>query len=255
MRLDSVERRSDADVHSAAAQKLGGVVTQAGGDLGEDLGGGIDEDPVLWLGLQRWVVAERVLNQVGKLRQRFHSRVAGPDEDEGQLPAAVALGVGGCGDLQPRQHVVPQTDRVAQRLEAERVLGEAGNRKSPDDRSQRDDQIGVPHPEQAILGLDLGALPLGVVRDDSTEDEIGVRAHHSQRDDDVPRLEGPRRGLRHHRGVEHVVLRAHDRGAAPPELAGDVGPGESAAGDQGSALCLQIHDPLLASPHVRFRRG
>ena len=48
-----------------------------------------------------------------------------------------------------------------------------------------------------------------------------MRRHHAQRDDDVARLERPRRGLREQRGVEHEVLGADDRRRAGRARDGD----------------------------------
>ena len=95
-------------------------------------------------------------------------------------------------------------------------------------------------PEDAVLGLDLYASRCGIVCEDAAQDEVGVRAHHSQGDDDVSRLERAGGCLGQHRREEHEVLAADDRRSAPAELARDVRAGKAAAGDERPAPCFQI---------------
>jgi hypothetical protein len=70
---------------------------------------------------------------------------------------------------------------------------------------------------------------------DVPEQELRVRAHQSERHDDVAGLERSRGGLREDRRVEHEVLGADDRGAVAPEQARDIAAREAAAHDQDSA--------------------
>ena len=86
----------------------------------------------------------------------------------------------------------------------------------------------------------LNPLSLRVVLDRAAEDELRVRAHHAERDDDVPWLERSGGRLGEHRRVQHEVLEAHDRGAALAEQAGDVRSGEPAAEDESSAACVPV---------------
>src|SRR3712207_7141284 len=48
------------------------------------------------------------------------------------------------GDLEVKQRPVAQRDRLRERLEAHRVLGQAGHRQSPRNGSDREDQLVVP---------------------------------------------------------------------------------------------------------------
>ena len=82
----------------------------------------------------------------------------------------------------------------------------------------------------------LDALPLRIVGERAAEDEVGVRTHHPQRHDDVPRLERPRRRLGQERRVEHEVLAADDHRLAPAEESRDVRAREAAAEDQDIVL-------------------
>jgi hypothetical protein len=45
--LDGLERRGDADVHAARGELARRVFAERGRDLGQDLRGGIEQDPVL----------------------------------------------------------------------------------------------------------------------------------------------------------------------------------------------------------------
>ena len=67
---------------------------------------------------------ERTLGQFLELGDGFDAREAGAGEDEREPPRrARRVGV---GELDLAQHVVAQADRVADVLEAERVLAQAG---------------------------------------------------------------------------------------------------------------------------------
>src|SRR5438045_1354090 len=80
-----------------------------------------DEHPALPRLAERRVVAERVADEVGELGERLHARVARADEDERELTLAVRLVRRRRGGLEAAQDVVPEGDRVGERLEAERV--------------------------------------------------------------------------------------------------------------------------------------
>src|SRR5205085_1201957 len=83
-----LERRPDADLDTAAGELVRRVVAEAGRDLGEDLRRRVDEHPALPHSAERRVVAERGADEGGKLGERLDARVAGADEDEGELPLA-----------------------------------------------------------------------------------------------------------------------------------------------------------------------
>jgi hypothetical protein len=153
----------------------------------------------------------------------------------------VGFGGGRSGGLQPRQHVISEVNRLGQRLEAERVLGEARNRQRADNGAECDDEIRVPEPEDALVGLNLNAALAGVVGENAAEHEVCVPAHRSEGDDGVPRFKRPGCRFRQHRREEHEVLGADDRRAAPPESPCDVGTGKPAADDQRAASRFLIH--------------
>jgi hypothetical protein len=230
-----LERRADADVDVAAGELSRRVLAEPTRDLGENLRRRVHEHPVLARLAERRVVAERVAYEVGQLGERLDARVPGADEDERELALAVRLVRRGRRGFEAAQDVVAEIDRVGERLEAAAVVGQAGDRQRPRDGAERDHEVGVAQVDEALAGLDLDALPLRVVRDRAAEDEVGVRAHHPERDDDVPRLEGARRRLGQHRRIEHEVLRRDDCGAALAEQPRDVAAGEAAAEDERAA--------------------
>ena len=63
---------------------------------------------------QRWVIAQRIADEVGQLGEGFHSGVPGSDEDEGELPLAVGLVRRGRGCFEPAQDVVSQGNRIGE---------------------------------------------------------------------------------------------------------------------------------------------
>src|SRR5918999_6069837 len=150
-------------------------------------------------------------------------------------------------------------DCVGEVLEAESMVGEPGNRQRPRDRAERDDQLAVRDGEQLVLRLD---LYLSLLRGDAgraAEDELGVRTHLPERDDDVSWLERAGRRLGQHRRVEHEVLRRDDRCASLLQEPRDVAAGKSAAENQRAAAGLDaatnrrknVNAPALSS--ISFR--
>jgi hypothetical protein len=225
-----LERRLDEDLDAAAGELLRGVVAEARRDLGQDLRRRIDEHPALPGAAQARVPAERVGDEVGQLCQRLDARVAGAHEDEAEMRGvdpALDLRVRG---LELAQDPVPELDRVREVLEADGVLGEAGDGERARHGADGKHELLVAHLERArVLRLHLRRLPLLVDLGHVSEQQLGVRAHLPQWHDRVPRLERPRRRLGEQRRVEHEVLGADDRGAAPAEEARDVPAGEAAA--------------------------
>ena len=138
--------------------------------------------------------------------------------------------------------MAPQKDPVGEGLEAEPVLGQPGDRKRARNGAERHDELLVADVELSVLRHDPDETRLLVERGCSSEQQVRVRAHHPQWDDDVAGLERPRGRLRQHRRTEHEVLGADDRGTSLPEQAADVPPGEPAAEDERTA-------PGRAAPH------
>ena len=142
----------------------------------------------------------------------------------------------GRGGVELVQHVLSQVDCVGEVLESQGVLGEARNREPRRDRAESDDEVVVRHLDFAALGLhgdDPGVLVEG---GRPSEEDLGVRAHHTERDGDVACFDGAGRHLGQDRCVEHGALGADDRRAALAEAACDVRAGEPATEDQRSSV-------------------
>ena len=229
---DRLERRLDVDLHPALAELGRGVVAERRRDLGQDPRRRVDEHPAARRRAQARVVAERVLGEVGQLRERLDTRVAGADEDEGQPPRPLLVVERSVGQLELLEDVVAQIDRIGQRLEREPVLGQARDGKRPRHGAECDDEIAPAH--RAAVDQRGASLEIEALR--PPEQELGVGAHHAQRDDGVPRLERARGGLGQQRRVEHEVLRADDRRPAAAQEARDVRAREAAAEDEHVAL-------------------
>ena len=159
-------------------------------------------------------------------------------------PSLIELGV---GRLQLSQDVVAEVDRVREVLEPESVLGEPGDGQRPRHCAERDDELVVPDLiGVAVRPLDRREAPLLVDLRHTSEQQLGVRAHLPERHDHVARLERARRRLGEHRGVQHEVLGADDRGAALSEQPRDIRTGEAAAHHQHSSARFP-HRAILAA--------
>ena len=103
------------------------------------------------------------------------------------LPVVLDLGL-----LEPLITPVAQRDRLRQRLEAERVLGEPGDRQRARGRAERDDQLVVG--QLLVAAADVRTATTRALRvgaGDLAEVQLGVVQLLAQRDDDVARLERP----------------------------------------------------------------
>ena len=246
-----LERRPDVDLHTAALEMASGVLAEPARDLREDLRRGVDEHPALGDTLERGVVAQRGVREVVELAERLHARVAGADEDEPELVGSVGVDR---RTLELVQHAVAQRDCVREVLEADPVLAQPGHRESARDSAQRDHQalVGDLDRSRERLGHDDPAV--AVEPGDAAEQQLRVRAHLTERHDDVARLERPRARFGQQRRVEHVVLERDDRRAARPVQARDVAPGEPAAEDQRPAARLaSLHRSCLPRWRPRCR--
>ena len=214
-------------------ERAGGEAREPLGRLAEDPRRAVDEHPAGLDAGQARVAAQRAGGQLLQLGQRLDAREARAGEHERE-PAlgAVRRGV---GELDLAQHVVAQTDRVAHVLERERVLAQAGRGRHAADGAEREHEVGVADAEAPGVGLHDHAPLLVVELDGRAEQQVRVRAHAADRDQDVTRLDRAGRGLGEQRRVEHEVGRVDDRGARTPEAPGDVAAGEAAAEDEGAA--------------------
>ena len=87
------------------------------------------------------IALNRVGGKVLQLGQGLEAGVATADEYVSEQLVTAGGVVGRVGRLQSLDHVVAQPDRVGEALEANRVLGETGDRQHPRDRAQRQQQL------------------------------------------------------------------------------------------------------------------
>jgi hypothetical protein len=150
--------------------------------------------------------------------------------------------------------VVAERDRVREVLEAHAVFSESRHGKASCGRAEGDDEVLVGDLELSRERLHDDRLPLLIVADDAAEDELRVRAHLTERNDDVSRLERPRCGLGQEWRVEHEVLVRDDGRATPLQQAGDVASGEASAENERAAACLaSLHGSCLPRWRTRLR--
>ena len=131
--------------------------------------------------------------------------------------------------------MVAERDRVGQVLELEGVLAQPGDRGDSRQRADRDNQLLERDVDDAGLGPHAGDSIVGIELLDGSDDQVGVRAHHPQRNHDAPRLDGAGRCLGQQRRVEHEVGRVDDRRAGLAEALRDVAAGKPAADDEHAA--------------------
>ena len=231
------------DLDAALGEAPRGVPAQAARDLGQDLRRGVDEHPPLRDLSQRRVEAQRGVRQVVQLAEALHPRVACADEDEAELRRIVRVDDGA---LELQEDVVAERDRIGEVLEAHPVLGEA-----------RDGQCAGPGPEgdhqPLVRDLDWpgervheDGPPLAVEPRHVAEQELCMRAHLAERDDDVARLERAGGRLGQERRVQHEVLERDDRRPAALQEPRDVASREAPSQDErASACCASVHGSCL----------
>ena len=166
----------------------------------------------------RVVVLDRVPRHVLQLGERLDARVAAAHEGEGQRAGAHRRVVGGAGGVQPGEDVVAQVDRLADGLEADAVLGEAGDRQRPGDRAggHHQDVVGrarTASPRPARCAPACSACVSPVTAPVITRQRLQRRA---QRHHHVPRLHRAGRRLGQEGLVGHVRLRVDDHDLRPP---------------------------------------
>ena len=142
-RRDLVERRLRADLDAARAQLADGEVGELRADLRHHALGRLDEDPAHAGDLAARVEVHDVGGEVLQLGEPLEARVAGADEDVGEVLAARVAVLERLGDLERADDVVAQRDRLGQRLQRHAVLGEAGDRQRAADGAERDDELVV----------------------------------------------------------------------------------------------------------------
>ena len=126
--VDGLERGLGQDLDPAPGERARGEARELLRHLAEDPRRAVDEHPAgLDVGQSR-VAAQRAGRQLLQLGERLDAGEAGAGEHERE-PALGRLGRG-VGEVDLAQHVVAQADRVADVLEREGVLAQAGRRRA-----------------------------------------------------------------------------------------------------------------------------
>ena len=145
------------------------------------------------------------------LAERLDAGEPAADEDERQQPAAQLRVPRGRRDVDAAQHVVAQRDGLLDVLEADALLGQAGDGQRARDRAEPDDEVVVGHPVR--LALDRRDLDPAVrvldLRDVALQ-HVDALEGAAVRGDDVARVDRPGGGLGQERRVGHVRARVDD---------------------------------------------
>ena len=150
---DEARRVARDDLDAAPVQRALGKAGEAVGRLAEDPRPGVDQDPARADVGQARVAAQRLVGHLGDLGDRLDAGEAGARDDEGQPPrGGVRRGV---GQLDLAQDVVAQADRIAEVLEPEGVLAQAGHGRGAGDGAERDHELLVGDRDAPRLGLHL----------------------------------------------------------------------------------------------------
>ncbi len=141
------------------------------------------------------IALHHVGREVLQLGEALEPRVTGADDDVSQQRAALVLIGDRLGLLEREHQAVAPGDGLRQRLEADGVLGEPGDRQRPRHRSERDDELVV---EELLVvagsGADEDDLAPQVGAGDAAQAQLRALELLAQRHDHVTRLErAPRR--------------------------------------------------------------
>jgi hypothetical protein len=188
---------------------------------------------------QRRVEPNRAAHQRLQLGDQLGAGVPGADHHEAQPRRTLVGIVGGVRQLELLQHVVTQVDGLGQRLEADRVLGEARDGEHAADRAERHHQAVPADRALRPAGGHVGAgAAVEVHGGDVAHPHARASQRLPQRHHHVTRLDRAGRRLRQQRRVQHVVLGVdqHDLGLVlgqpPLQAPGGVHAAEPAAEHQ-----------------------
>ena len=199
-------------------------------------------------------MAQRVADEVGELGQRLDARIARADEHEGQLRLGSAAVRSGHRPPRAAEDVVAEVDRVREVLEAERVLGEAGDRQHARDRAEREHRLLVADLEASRVRSRPSPSALArssAVSRPSSSSACGhiIRSGTTTwRGSSVPDAASGRSGVKSMKFSRLTIVAP--RAAEQPC---DVGAGEAAAEDERSAAGLPTALPHHRAMVSRFR--
>ena len=250
----------EPDLDAALHEQVLGEAAQALGQLGQDHRARVKQHHPDLLGPHVPEALRGRPHEVVQLGQSLHPGEAAARHHEGQqaLPhLGVALDV---GLLQDVDGVIAQDERVAEILERQRVLGEAGLAGEARHVAEGDHEVVVL--EEELLRAEARrrdhALAPEVDALDRPRVEVRARAQPPDRRDGVQDPDAPRDHLRQHRLEHDVVVAAHQpqldlaaRELGLEELLegqGRVDTAEAAAQDQDPGRPCASHPCLLGRP-------
>ncbi len=156
------------------------------------------------------VVPRRVAGHVLEFAEGLDARESAADEDEGEGGVADGGVAGGGRDVHLLDDVVAQADGLFDGLEADAVVGEAGDGEGAGDGAGGEDEFVVLHRDRAgaLVGGGEGGDgrgALGVVDGlDLADDDAALAEDAAQGDHDVAGGDGARGGFREEGLVRHV---------------------------------------------------
>ncbi|MEX2486482.1 MAG: hypothetical protein WD377_02570, partial [Nitriliruptoraceae bacterium] len=160
-------RSVEIDVDAAFAERGERVVGRSATKRAEQPVGGLDEDDAHVVDVEARVVApQHVIDEFGERSGKLDTRRTSAGDDERQVAVSTPIRPGR-GDLEAAQYVVPQRERLGQRLETEGVLGDAGDAEIARHRAGGHHQVVVGHPGAVVelyeacraIDVDHGAEP------------------------------------------------------------------------------------------------
>ena len=180
-------------------------------DLGHDAAHRLDEVEVRLVEGELRVVLEQRARERAELGEDLDAGEAAADDDEGEQALALGTGREVRRLVEVREHAVADRDGLFDRLEADRVVGDAGDREGARDGAARDhDDVVVELPRLTDLGRDRGGLRRVVDARDLRGDDVGLLQVPALRDHRVTRLDRACGHLGKERLVRHVGKRVDD---------------------------------------------
>ena len=123
--VDVGDHLAEPDLDAALLQRPLGRLAELGAERRQHLAGGVEQDDPRLAGVDAAeVLAQRAVGELGDLAGHLDPGRAGADDDEGQQPLDLLLGLGQLGELERAEDPAAQLEGVVDALHAGRELGE-----------------------------------------------------------------------------------------------------------------------------------
>jgi hypothetical protein len=240
-RCRGVETQGDA----APAHPVHCAARKFGRELPEDARSSLDHGPA-----QRFVVKPTVLAQgcagepASLSRQLEPGESTADDNERAEARAGVSV-VGRIRELQLPQDALAEVDRLSDRLEAVRVLVDAGDAKRPGDRAWVEHEAIPPDLEFIAVGTaDSAGLRIDVDRRDVPQHDRRGRQRRGERGGDASRVDHASDDIRQQGRVDHVVAGTyehdvHGGGETAVQPARAMKPGKAGSDDADNRSSIQ----------------